>query len=187
MLSKAGGPQDLCGHAVATKIPPPSSFGKLISHGVHGKVPTTLLLLSYKHSNNLYSVSQNIKLKQSRYTPWRLLGERRYSSYSFSTSVLDGDEWSVSRTSRALAPGKKGPPVPIVLEAGWASEPVWTQRLEKKSFRLCRGSNPDRPVVQPVVRHYTKLSGSPYPYICNINLSCLLHTTIIITTYIESD
>jgi hypothetical protein len=28
-----------------------------------------------------------------------------------------------------LTPGK-GPPVPIVQEAGWAPEPVWTQRLE---------------------------------------------------------
>jgi len=32
-----------------------------------------------------------------------------------------------------LLPPGKGPPVPIVQEAGWAPEPVWTQRLEKKS------------------------------------------------------
>jgi hypothetical protein len=32
-----------------------------------------------------------------------------------------------------LLPGK-GPPVRIVQEAGWAPEPVWTQRLEEKSF-----------------------------------------------------
>jgi hypothetical protein len=56
-----------------------------------------------------------------------------YSSYSFSTSALDGGEWSASRPGRALPPGK-GPPVPIVQEAGWAPEPVWTQRLEEKSF-----------------------------------------------------
>jgi hypothetical protein len=49
-------------------------------------------------------------------------GERRYSSYSFSTLALGGGEWSVSRPGRALPPGK-GPPVPIV--AGWASELVW--------------------------------------------------------------
>jgi hypothetical protein len=55
----------------------------------------------------------------------------------------------------ALYPRVKDPPVPIVQEAGWAPEPVWTQRLEEKSFRLCRGSNPDRPVVQPVARRYT--------------------------------
>jgi hypothetical protein len=34
---------------------------------------------------------------------------------------------------RALPPGK-GAPVPIVQEAGWDPEPVWTQRLDKKSF-----------------------------------------------------
>jgi hypothetical protein len=39
-------------------------------------------------------------------------GERRYSSYSFSTSALDGSEWSASRPVRALPPGK-GPPIPI--------------------------------------------------------------------------
>jgi hypothetical protein len=32
---------------------------------------------------------------------------------------------------------------------------VWTLRLEEKSFRLCRGSNLDRPVVQSVATHYT--------------------------------
>jgi hypothetical protein len=34
----------------------------------------------------------------------------------------------------ALLPPGNGPPVPIVQEAGWASEPVWTQGLEEKSF-----------------------------------------------------
>jgi hypothetical protein len=52
----------------------------------------------------------------------------------------------------ALLPPGKGPPVPIVQEAGWAPEPVWTQRLEEKI--LCPAGN-RTPVVQPVVRHYT--------------------------------
>jgi hypothetical protein len=39
----------------------------------------------------------------------------------------------VSRPDYALASGK-GPPEPVVQEAGWAPEPVWTQRLEEKSF-----------------------------------------------------
>jgi hypothetical protein len=43
------------------------------------------------------------------------------SRYTFLTSALD---WMSG----------KGPPVPIVQEAGWAPEPVWTQRLEEKSF-----------------------------------------------------
>jgi hypothetical protein len=71
-------------------------------------------------------------------------GERRYSLYSFTTSALDGGEWSVSRPGRALPPGA---PVPIVQEAGWAPGSVWTQRIEEKSFRLYRGLNLDRPVV----------------------------------------
>jgi len=31
--------------------------------------------------------------------------ERRYSSYSFSTSALEGGKWSASRPGRALPPG----------------------------------------------------------------------------------
>jgi hypothetical protein len=78
-------------------------------------------------------------------------GEEVYSSYSFLTSALDGGEWSASCPGRALPPGK-GLPVPIGQEAGWAPEPVWTQRLEEKSS----ASVGDRtPVVQSVVRHYT--------------------------------
>jgi hypothetical protein len=38
-------------------------------------------------------------------------------------------EWSASRSGRTLLP-RKGLPVPIVQEA----EPVWTQKLEEKSF-----------------------------------------------------
>jgi hypothetical protein len=57
------------------------------------------------------------------------------------THSLDGDEWSASRPCRALPPGK-GPLVPIVQEAGWAPEPVWTQRLEEKSFALAGDRTP---------------------------------------------
>jgi hypothetical protein len=62
-----------------------------------------------------------------------VLGERRYSSYLFTTSELDGGEWSASRPGRALPLGK-GPSVPIGQEAGWAPELIWTQTLEEKSF-----------------------------------------------------
>jgi hypothetical protein len=72
----------------------------------------------------------------------------------YTIKAPDGGEWSASRPGRALGP-RKGLPIPTVQEAGWAPEPVWTQRLQEKSFRIRRGSNPDRPVVQPVARHYT--------------------------------
>jgi hypothetical protein len=64
--------------------------------------------------------------------------ERRYSSYSFPTSSLDGGEWSALRPGRALAPGK-GPPVLIVQEAGWAPEPVWTRGIEERSLFASAG------------------------------------------------
>jgi hypothetical protein len=74
-----------------------------------------------------------------------------YSSYSLKTSALNGGEWLASRPGRALPPGK-GPPVPILQEAGWAPKPVWTQRLEEESF----ASAGDRTsFVQSVTRYYT--------------------------------
>jgi hypothetical protein len=88
------------------------------------------------------------RLKLSHYTPRRRLGERRYSSYSFTTSALNREEWSASRPGCASPPGK-GPPVPIVQEAGRAPEPIWTQTLEEKSFHLCRVLNLDHPRRQP--------------------------------------
>jgi hypothetical protein len=95
-----------------------------------------------------------LKLQLFHYMPWRCLG-KRYSSYSFSTSALDGG-WAVSVSPWPhFSPREKGPPVPTVREAGWAPDSVWTQRLEEKSFRLCRGSNLEHPVIQPVARHYT--------------------------------
>jgi hypothetical protein len=64
--------------------------------------------------------------------------EKMYSSYSFTTSALDGGEWSASRPGRTL-PLERGPPVPIVQEAEWAPEPVWTQKLEEnKSLASAR-------------------------------------------------
>jgi hypothetical protein len=84
----------------------------------------------------------------------KVLGGRTYySSYSFITLALDGGG-SVSCLGCALSLWKE-PPVHIVQEARWAPEPVWTQRLEEKSSRLCRRLNLDRPVVHPVARHYT--------------------------------
>jgi hypothetical protein len=72
---------------------------------------------------------KKLKVKHSRYMPWRRLGESRYSSYSFLTSALD--EWSASSAGRALAP-LRGPPVPTVQDVVWVPEQLWTQRLEGK-------------------------------------------------------
>jgi hypothetical protein len=94
------------------------------------------------------------KKKLSHHVMKALGGERKYSSYSLLISALDGGEWSASRPGCALALGK-GPLVSTVQEAGWAPEPVWTQRLEEKSFCLFRGLNLGRLDVQPIARHHT--------------------------------
>jgi hypothetical protein len=74
------------------------------------------------------------KVKQSRYTPWRRLGGEEVQLLL----ILDlGNRRGVSgqrHAPAALFPTGKGPPVPIVQEAGWAPVSVWTQRIEEKSF-----------------------------------------------------
>jgi hypothetical protein len=70
--------------------------------------------------------------------------ERRYSSYSFTTSALDRGEWSASRLSFPLPP-RKGPLVHIGQEAGWAPELVWTQRIEEKNSLPLLGIEPRSP------------------------------------------
>jgi hypothetical protein len=62
----------------------------------------------------------------------------------------DGSLQTHSRPSRAFSSGK-GPPVPIVQEAGWDPEPVWIQRLQEKSL----ASAGDRTSISR--------SSSPYP------------------------
>jgi hypothetical protein len=82
---------------------------------------------------------------------WR---ERRYSSYSFTTSALDGSEWSASRPGRAFTPGERTPGTHCT--GGWVGLRAGLDTEDRgKILCPCRGSNPDRPVVQPVVRHYT--------------------------------
>jgi hypothetical protein len=85
---------------------------------------------SYNYST-AWILINHLKAKAVPLTPHRgAWGKRSCSSYSFSTSVLDGGGWSASHPGRALASGKV-PPVPIVQEAGWTSELVWTDGLEE--------------------------------------------------------
>jgi hypothetical protein len=73
------------------------------------------------------------KGKAAHNTPMGARGERRHSSYSFTTLALDGGERSASRPGRALPPGK-GPLVPTGYDTGWAPELVWTQEVRGKSL-----------------------------------------------------
>jgi hypothetical protein len=74
-----------------------------------------------------------------------LWGDRRYSSYSFLTSALDGGERSGSRPGRALLRGKD-PRYPLYRRLGGP------RRIQDKSFAPAGDRTP---VVQSVVRHYT--------------------------------
>jgi hypothetical protein len=80
-------------------------------------------------------------------------GERRYSSYSFTTSVLDGVSGQRHAPPR-FTPGERTHGIHCT--GGWVG-PRAGLDSEARGKILCprRGSNPDRPVVQPVLRHYT--------------------------------
>jgi hypothetical protein len=71
-------------------------------------------------------------------------GDRRYSSYSLLTLALGGGEWSASRPD----PGTHWTGGWVCLRAGMDTE------VRGKILCPCRESNPDRPVVQSVVRHH---------------------------------
>jgi hypothetical protein len=81
-------------------------------------------------------------------------------------------EWSGSLPVRAL-----GPTVPIVQEAGWAPEPVWTQRLEERSFAsagnrtsIARSSRPYADTILPELPA-SHLSSYAY-HTCCITSAC---------------
>jgi hypothetical protein len=114
-------------------------FARTAELGVQWKhcdcTPSPSGLLYISSLSHRHSFPRKLKGK-SKVVPLRCieahLGDRRYSSYSFLTSALEGGEWSASGPGRPLPPGKE-PPVPTVQEAGWAPQPVWTQRLDEKS------------------------------------------------------
>jgi hypothetical protein len=99
-------------------------------------------------------------------------GERRYSSYSFLTSALDGGEWSASRPGRAL-PGERTPGTHFT--GGWVglSVGLYTE-VRGKILCPCRGPNPDRPVVQSVYNILTELPRLPSEYRHKVNIKVRL-------------
>jgi hypothetical protein len=63
--------------------------------------------LSSQPINYTYTLSKYSKANPLRHANDKV--ERRYSSYSLSTSALDGGEWSVSRPGHAFTPGERTP------------------------------------------------------------------------------
>jgi hypothetical protein len=75
-------------------------------------------------------------------------GERRYSSYSFLTSALDGGDGQ-RHAPAALYPGERTPGTHWT--GGWVGPRAGLDTEARGRIRCpCRGSNPYRPVVQSV-------------------------------------
>jgi hypothetical protein len=71
-------------------------------------------------------------------------GERRYSSYSFSTSALDRVEWSTSRPGRVLPPWERTPGTHCT--GRWVGPSLDTESTSEKSvniYQSTRRSIPD--------------------------------------------
>jgi hypothetical protein len=101
------------------------------------------------------------KLKNWKNSPttrlWRCRGGeevRRHSSYSFTTSTLDGGEWSVSRLGRAFPPGERTSGTHWI--GGWVGlRAALDTEARGKIPSFYRGSYPSHLVIKSVVRHYT--------------------------------
>jgi hypothetical protein len=80
-------------------------------------------------------------------------GERRYSSYLLTTSVLDGVSGQ-RHTPAVLYPLRKDPQYPLDRRLG-GPQSQSGHNGRWKILCLRQGSNPNCPVVQSVARHYT--------------------------------
>jgi hypothetical protein len=93
---------------------------------------------SVNHSTTTFDLR---KAKLSHYRHEGDKEERKYSSYSFLTSALDGGKWSASHPSRAV-PTQRAPDTHSI--GGWVG--LRATEVRGKILCLCRGSNPGRPV-----------------------------------------
>jgi hypothetical protein len=123
--------------------------------------------LSYKKMTaGTFTEKPQILLKRKQSSPATRHGgawkERKYSSYSFSTSALDGVSGQLHAPA-ALFPGKRTPGTHCT--GGWVGlRACLDTEARAKILCPCRGSNPDRRIVQSVVRHYADWA-TPVPQI----------------------
>jgi hypothetical protein len=116
-----------------------------------------MIVIFYCHLYQSSYEEEKLRVKLFRYRHTGAKQERKYSSYSFLTSALNGGEWSASRPGRALPAGNDSRSHWI---EGWVGlRAGLTQGLKERSFV----SAGDRtPVVHSVVRHYTKWATNRY-------------------------
>jgi hypothetical protein len=86
-------------------------------------------------------------------TPWRHIGEFRYSSTQSLISALDGGEWSASRPGR-FTPRERAPRTHWI--GDWVdSRAVLDAVVERKIPSPSRESNPRTSIMQPAAQRYT--------------------------------
>jgi hypothetical protein len=145
-----------------------SSFDREVGHSWQENTVSKIYaaIQEWNPSHNMYYICFFSNPSTRHGGAW----EERYSSYSFSTSALDGGQWPVSRPGRAFTRGERIPGTHCT--GGWVGLRAGLDS-EVRGKILCprRGSNPDRLVVQPIVRHYTAWANPAhiyYMYICFI-------------------
>jgi hypothetical protein len=122
-------------------------FSHLQWHDIHNKFlkgssTGYILLRGYtcRHHDAIMAIKKG---KQSRYTPWRRLGgDRRYSSYSFTTSALDGvsgqrhapaELYTREKNSRYPLDRRLGGPQRRSEHRGWRKNPLPLPGIEPRS------------------------------------------------------
>jgi hypothetical protein len=102
-----------------------------------------------------------------------LVGRGRIAAtHSWSQSWMG---WAVSIVLRLHFTLRKGFPVRIGEEAGWAPTPVWVERLEEKS---CASAGDWTVAIQSIVRHFTDWA-TPAPCIHNRSTFFLFHPCLL--------
>jgi hypothetical protein len=86
-------------------------------------------------------------------TPWRRMGQWRYSFTHSLTSALDVGEWSASRHGR-FTPRERAPCTHWI--GGWVGlRAVLDAAVKRKIPSPRRESNPRNPIVHPIAQRYT--------------------------------
>jgi hypothetical protein len=142
-----------------------------------GQRRTEYQIMHYKGNNEAWDVL--IYISKDKSVPlhaMEALGDRRYSSYSFSISALDGGEWSASRPGHALPPGKGPPPPGTHCTGGWLGPRAGLDTEARgKSICLCQGSNLDRPTFISIHRKYCLVPVSGWLYLFPTSCKSCLH------------
>jgi hypothetical protein len=130
------------------------------AHGIYFDVPFLQIQIHSSKALTVYMILNCCKGKGKVVpvlslspTPWRRIGEWRYSSTNYLTSALDGGEWSASRPGR-FTPRERAPGTHWI--GGWVGfRAVLDAVVKRKIPSSRRESNPRTPIFQPVAQRYT--------------------------------